>query len=78
MELAVILISPLFKAGTYGLIGSPDASTITYFAKKKGERERINIKKKTTRALLHKINKNQFLFVNKPVQCCKVTNPGDT
>lgn len=52
--------------------------SLTLPKKKKGERERINIKKKTTRALLHKINKNQFLFVNKPVQCCKVTNPGDT
>lgn len=73
MELAVILISPFFKAGTYSLIRSPDVSTIIYFAKKK---ERINIKKKATRALLHKINKNQFLFVNKLVKCCRVTNPG--
>lgn len=71
MELAVILISPFFKTGTYSLIGSPDVSTIIYFAKK----ERINIKWEATRALLHKINKNQFLFVNKLVKCCKVTNP---
>lgn len=71
MELVVVLISLFFKA--YSLIRSPDVSTIIYFG---GGKKRINIKKKVTRALLHKINKNQFLFVNNLVKCYKVTNPG--
>lgn len=49
---------------------------LTLKKNRKRKKERINIKNKATRALLHKINKNQFLFVNKLAKCCTVTNPG--